>query len=70
VFLSWGHRLGFPSYTVACQGVFERLANVLTLKNSPSAELYGLQGFPLTYFCSAVNTKAPPANVFDPPNLL
>lgn len=23
-----------------------------TLKNSPSVELYGLQGLPLTYFCT------------------
>lgn len=27
----------------------------LTLKNSPRVELYGLQGFPLTYFRSFVN---------------
>ena len=28
-----------------------------TLKNSPRVELYGLQGFPLTYFRSLVNQK-------------
>lgn len=29
----------------------------LTLKNSPNVELYGLHGFPLTYFCGRDECK-------------
>ena len=55
------HLLQCPSCTAGDDQSWSRRSVVgwLTLKNSPKAELYGLQGLPLTYFWLERSASSP-----------
>lgn len=69
VFLSQGRRLEFPSYTEKVLRSVHGRWIVLTLKNSPNVELYGLQGLPLTYFYHTVSLVSFDLHMLDRPDL-
>jgi hypothetical protein len=54
VFDRWGGVLDYPVALIRVREQTLSISRSHTLKNSPSVELYGLQGLPLTYFCPKI----------------